>query len=749
MSIIPKIKVGKRKGRNQKMDLSFDCSTTANIGMIQPTMCREMFPGEKFDVKVSSLVRLATLSVPTFGRMSLRHYHTFVPFVDLYQPFDAFLSGQRYSNGSDPGYVSGVPRTSMRDLVTYLVNLYSDVTICPYSDITKPFTITNTNVDSDGNVYTYGPDGDYETYLLALKAAQAYDLAKLQTAWTDITGASRPMFGQASPIIKLFEAYHMNPGSLDGESNGCLMAGSFYGSVESGDTLVISYEGSESTPNMFYNPKLTPITYEGADLITRVRISDAKDYYVLFKFKPILKRFRSIMIGLGYQFTPMGEDVTVNIFKLMAFYKAWFSLFRPNRELAFNDTKCYKFIKWVSDNYSSSLVSVTTTTIFKDFINEMFKQCTYYLPMDYFSMSVVNPQQGNSDSMVSLTTGNSSGGAASFNPASSSYNINTNSNTTLNSFSVGNVQQINPTALKLAQRLLVWTNKNTVIGRSIREYMKVHFGVEDVNPVDSDGVYRIGSSRTNIQISDVMSTAETAEGALGEYAGRGIGFGDSEKFDFTADKFGVWITLSVIVPESGYYQGYMRENRHLSRLEFFNGEFDAMGYQTLERGEIMHDWNCDNYKPGSSTDWNPATALATSAFGFVPRYSEYKVGRNIVNGDLSLVGLYNSMAPYTLDRRFSAGLMAGSKINLLGKLELHPVAPSYVPTAVFDGFRKIDSSDLTGQYNRIFTYGKNDLDHFIIHNVFAVDAYADIKPLSESFETVDGDDDTTIDVTHS
>ena len=81
MSIIPKIKVGMPKKR-EKMNLSFDNSTTANIGTIQPTMCREMVPNESFHVKVASICRLSPLAVPTFGRMSMRHYHTFIPYKE-------------------------------------------------------------------------------------------------------------------------------------------------------------------------------------------------------------------------------------------------------------------------------------------------------------------------------------------------------------------------------------------------------------------------------------------------------------------------------------------------------------------------------------------------------------------------------------------------------------------------------------------------------------------------------------------
>lgn len=88
-----------------------------------------------------------------------------------------------------------------------------------------------------------------------------------------------------------------------------------------------------------------------------------------------------------------------------------------------------------------------------------------------------------------------------------------------------------------------------------------------------------------------MSTADTETAKIGDYAGKGIGYGDSDVTEYTAKEFGCWITLSVIVPESGYYQGYILENKQIGRFSFFHPEFDALGYQVLERGEVQADFN--------------------------------------------------------------------------------------------------------------------------------------------------------------
>lgn len=750
-SLIPKIKVGLGANKREKHNLSFDCSTSANIGSVQPTMCREMAPKSKFKVKVSTLVRLASMPVPTFGRMSLRHYHTFVPCVDLWQPFDAMMSGQHYQGANVATFIpTQVPYFNMTPVMRYALN-FSNVCIAPIDNIDKPYTITSTNVDWAGVVYPVGDgEGEYPTMNAAIRAAQAADLARIQTAWTAVR-QSGYMFGNTG----LSGLFTDGVGSGAADDYGQLILGDYSANVNSNTgTLKLAYLDDSSNANIFPSAaseygSTTTITAEGADLITaHVRTNQAQDYYLLFKFKPVAKRLRTIFIGLGYQFSPYDTE-DFSVLKLLAYYKAWWNLFCPTREKTFVDTNCYRLIKMLSDkNGVNASTGLGDSSFFRNFIDDLAKQCYYFLPQDYFSMSVLQPHNNNQDNSFIMNTGAIVRDTGVL-PSQGEVTVKAQKTaipTTVdaNNASVTASYMTNPMAIRMALRLLTWTNKNTVIGRSVREYLKVHFGVTDVNAIDDGGVYRIGSSRTNVQISDVMSTAETAEASIGDYAGKGIGYGDSEEFDFTADKFGYWITLTAVVPESGYYQGYFKENRHLNRYQFFNPEFDAMGYQVLERGEVMDDYSCD------SPTWKPNSDYKrTYAFGFVPRYSEYKVGRNIVNGDLSLVGLKASMAPYTLDRRISTGGIATTAINTNGSSVRGIVQPDFVPSVVYDNFRRIDPTDHLGQYNRIFNYALNDLDHFIIHNIFDVVGYLPMKSLSESFDTVAADDEGSIDVTHS
>lgn len=722
MSILEKIAVG-IKNRRSGNNLNFDCSTTANIGVVQPTMAKEMVPDETLHVSVASVCRLLALQNPTFGRMSLRHYHTFVPYNRLWRPFDAMLANKPFR--ADLGYGDGTlayfnsTPYFWSDIIAVLVKMYSDVSVYYKSDwnnaIRPGAHIGDINFPSDltqfiDTINNVVPLHSY-FYDLKINSNLSLDAARYFNILPYSEGFGRGLGYNELGVINFGEYYLAYPQT---SSSSAVM------------------------PNVTVNPSnfmqgnlrpspagTTVISKENADLIVQYG-----DFVYMFKYKPILKKVRQIFIGLGYQFNPfLPRDVVFNPFKLYAYYISMFELFNPKREINLQQTACYELTQ-LSDSYAINLDDDDYyVSLFRDFILKNLLPSTYYLPMDYFSASthLAELEQNNFGVSTVLNSTNP--------PVTQQVMQQTTGGIPT---PAGNVN--NPLVIKLAQTLWKYSNKNTVIGRSVRDYLHVHFGITDVSDDNSSPLRIIGSSRVNLDIHPLLSMSDTVDGekgsALGSLAGSGEGSSKSETFDFKADTFGVWLTLTVVVPESGMYQGYLRENRHIQRNDFFNRDFDALGYQVVERGEVSSDYTAkgDYFDPSTAIQYN-------TGFGLLPRYSEYKTSQNIVNGDLSLRGLRNSMSSFTLDRRFPT-----ENLKPMSENSYDVISPSYVPRLVFDGFRAIDQADIVGDYNRIFTYMGNDFDHFIIHNVFNVRAVAPWKPLSSSFDTFDDDDDTSIKV---
>lgn len=718
MSFIPKINIGVSK-KKERHNWNFDSSTTANIGQVQPTMCRELIPGESVNVKTKSFVRLAPVAVPTFGRMSLRNFHCFIPYMELWDRFDNMLSAQKVAHVNGTSYV---PEMSyFQTLSAKVIFNFSDFTI--YKPVSS---LINENTSYEEN----------------------YEMVD-QTDWTDLSIINNILYdiytngiGSQSSFYPNDESFIYRDLGVNPDGSGHFVTANKYASVNSVDMQVATTASSgyaELHDNNYGNGYvIEPVTFEACDYSVKFTSqSQGTDLIILFRLKPIAKRFRALMLGLGYSFTPFiasGEQYSP--FKLMAYFKAFFSLFAPIREQNFDGTKCAALMQYLHDSTNLNLDGLQ---VWHEFIEELL-DCSYYLPVDYFSMATSTVQQSISDIDISLNSpigllqdtftlrNQSNSNTASYGSASGK------------AFGVPNssvYNSLNPLFIKVAQRFLSYANKNTVIGRSVREYLKSHYGYVDDDVRKVNGVELVGTSRTEVQISEVLSTASVPSGSeLGDYAGRGTGYNDSDKFNYSTDKFGVYLVLSVLVPESGYNQGYLRENRQLDRYDFPIQDFDALGYQTLEVGEVM-----DAYTSNISSNLDADSYNPLSTFGFVPRYSHHKVARNIVNGDLSLPSLENSYDAYTFDRKFPTHVDYAA-----------PIVKRYadfMPTVVYDGFRKIDTTDKFGNYNRIFNYTGVDRDHFIIHQVFDISLMSDLKSLSNSFDTYGAEDDTSTEVAHS
>lgn len=859
-SLIPQIKISSRKKRD-KVDLSFDNSTTLGFGHIQPTMCREMIPGSNFKVKVGSFVRLSPLVLPTFGRMSLVHKHVFVPISSLWEPFDSFLAGQPYVGEGVSSIFTKTPYFNLAAAVQHIITNYSDVTIyTPNPDPTTgnpwiPVSMNPVEYSSfNGSISTANeetnriPTYDYAAYQTALAAVyneaqtkyangdfgtvgtdeaiaaksawidshhpsmddyvtwsistsvvpdSAYsfsvpgnvptgfdpDISGIQQAWTDLVVGGADLFGNATTVSLFNLSSSTNPTGIANDGLGTILLGGYYIEASKTSTLLSIRTESNLVGNVvpvgdtvsgsIPASELGLIDYRNCDFFTEIT-KGGRTYGIAFRLKPVAKRIRSIFIGLGYQFNPFNTN-DFSPFKLLAFYKAWFDLFRPKRELSFSQTNAYKVMLGTRKATALSLTGGVLAANWNAFLVDL-GECYYYLPQDYFGMSVLRPMDNyqtngassptplnvrlssfDGDVLTASQTGIPTDGSAPEMRATNRGNNPALPGGYAVTIPVQNPAQPNATnfsgisaqAVQMALKMLKFVNKNTVVGRSVYDYLKAHFGIS-VDDADGTGkIIFIGDDDIQIQISDVMSTAATSEARIGEYAGKGIGYGDSNNYDFTAKEFGYWITLSAIIPKSGYFQGYLRENRHLERFDFFHPEFDALGYQILERGEVMDDYT---HKFASFNPVEGQGYTRKAGFGFVPRYSEYKVGRNIVNGDMSLNSLDNSMAGYYLDRRFPRFDENAYSYEDANQV-VHPLyqlaAPSFKPSIVFDNFRRIDPSDRLGNYGRIFAGDAVMLDPFIVHNVFKVDSYLPAKSLSESFDTIESDETGVTEITHS
>lgn len=161
--------------------------------------------------------------------------------------------------------------------------------------------------------------------------------------------------------------------------------------------------------------------------------------------------------------------------------------------------------------------------------------------------------------------------------------------------------------LRIAFRLQEWLEKNARGGTRYSELIRSHFGVISPDARLQRPEYITGT-KTPIQISEVLSTAETATLPQGNFAGHGITFTDGNPGKYYATEHGYIIGIMSVMPVTGYFQGIPR---HFKRLvdptEYYWPSFANIGEQEIKNHEIY-----------------AYTGSSNETFGYTPRYQEYK-----------------------------------------------------------------------------------------------------------------------------
>lgn len=690
---ISKIKIGQSASR-YKHDVGCDIHSTLNFKFVQPTYMLPMDGGNRINMRLRQLVRLAPLPVPSFARMRVENRGYFIPASDVMPGFEA-MRAHLQVNTSDSQYIPNTVTTvSPKFLLLYILSKHS---------IMACFRQSSGQIDA--------------------------------TAWT----------------VTRYELTASGTNSVDNNWN------AFIDSL--GKPSKFTYSNFHTNDIIADNE----LSLDGADFvyIDRTLSNGASTLADTFAFKltPRGKALYSIFSGLGYNLD-WYNDNEVSALPILAFYKGYFDLFAPKRVLTWSDTDCYALINYMYEyGKTVSSMTVNASSSSNNFVTpflEELAECYVTQQDDFVSVHRATPYSDvnvtdvdgrlNVPHYAQAGVGDPAPSLDSFHQGGSSPNDNsalTNSNQG-QEVSVDTTYNLTYSRLKVLERLSKFVSKNSVIGRKIDSYIRAHYDSEVLTSFfrNSKFVFQFTS---DCSINDVMSTAQTltANGGenLGAYAGKGIGFGD-DKVNFEAPAFGFFIIFTNVAPKTGYYQGDDPTLYGVDRWTLPNTEFDALGME-LTPLSCVHSSNgvCDK---------TVNKDLTGKSFGYIPRYSGFKVHKDVVAGDMALRSSQASYAPYHLERILQPCILRtnqdGSLSEVTESLPLASISWRY-PTRY----------NWLGDFNRLFYNDpflqEIDLSHpsavmngaaasvpadnFLIQCALDCDLYSALRPLSESFDTVD------------
>nr|WCD56427.1 MAG: major capsid protein [Microviridae sp.] len=435
-------------------------------------------------------------------------------------------------------------------------------------------------------------------------------------------------------------------------------------------------------------------------------IKPSSSTFAKYKFTNAGRNFMAILNGLGYRLNFDDSDMTeFNLLPLLAYYKIYFDHFVPLRYKPSHTLRSVfsrANMDWSS--FAGDLQSQLQVPCYSYFNDDIFVNAwdNPMGPKTSTSLDGINDPRAFKDSSYDL----------SFVSATSGYGASINQGPD----TITNGDGVSAFLINACLKAQNWLyRKGLTSNSSYLTDILSQFGVKPRECCDGISVF-LGKTVQPIQISDVMSTAssdtDNPNNLLGSYAGKGISYGDGTIHCECSD-YGVLIVLTEISPKNPqYFQGYNRQLRHINYLDFYTPDFEKLGTQPIENGEIYHDYPDGRSSVTARNNQVPG-ALSNGVFGFAPRYYEYKVGSDKVLGDFNVKSLNTGLDAYYLARTFGTfDRMPGFGLN--------------------QSFMSKQGDSQYNDFNRIFAYmGTDDVngaDHFYCY--YTIHAHLESKMCS-------------------
>lgn len=528
-----------------------------------------------------------------------------------------------------------------------------------------------------------------------------------------------------------------------------LALGMFYAYLGIGSSPSKDYMKLSAEQDATHYPSVGFVSFLGSDYIVPVfntlDSSVTPKWFICFKYSNFARRLRKQFVGLGYGLQ-LEDNTDISFAPLLAYFKSYFDTFGLTRVKAFESTSCYELIRFISNyqiDYGLGMFTQLDPSLdnrhkaFRIFLQDLAS--VYYTDSDNFISAHRQRPNNDATAPVSGKTLLEANGATS-------QEIVSNNSLLYQPEVKTEVQSSNAfltqLSLDLLKRVTRFVAKDSAIGYRISDWVRVHYGADVVNTLFEESNF-ISSTTSPIDISDVFSTSDTANVGvehkgeyLGAYAGKGIGFNKSG-CSFHARHHGYLFMFSVIVPQIRDFVGTDPTLYAIDKDTIPVADFDALGMEVTPRGALIGD-NFIASKRGDFTN---------KSFGFIPRYSGFKVKKDVVNGDMYLGYFKRDLQPYYLDR-----LPYNNFIK-----DVHQTgSSSYTIDGLYFGsspnsstsWQILDSKTNIGNFNRLF-YDEGDIssefnnpENFIVQTVFDFKVKNFLKPISESYETYDESTDS-------
>lgn len=232
-----------------------------------------------------------------------------------------------------------------------------------------------------------------------------------------------------------------------------------------------------------------------------------------------------------------------------------------------------------------------------------------------------------------------------------------------------------------------------------------HYGF-DVPKGRGDKVEFLGGFTANINISEVITTADTDRGFAGQIYGNGVGSLETrDDIEFTAKEHGIIMCIASVVPELDYSaEGLEAFNAKFMRGDYFHPELQDLGLQPVFGYELNNYWHgrvtgtmYPSYAAAKAgigaftATFQEAVNLRGAVLGFNPRYYEYKASYDRLHGEYRNGRSLAMWSASNLLAHKASGLMVNT-------LKINPKSLDRIFAIAYDGTEMSDQFQVACQF---------------------------------------------------
>lgn len=369
---------------------------------------------------------------------------------------------------------------------------------------------------------------------------------------------------------------------------------------------------------------------------------------------------------------PFNVNLQLSPFPLLAYQRIYNDFFRftqweNSQPSSFNIDFMTGFSGSVFNPWDTALSGPNTSDFFKYYNMFDLRYCNYNKDLLFGLL----PQQQLGETSVALLSGTLQAGSGVGSVQNSNITFATQPSPGSNNkvfvrmdINSSNTAGIDILALRQAEFLQKWKEVAQSAGKTYREQVKAHWGVDVPVTSTHEPIY-LGGTATSLNVGEVINNNITGDNAA-DIAGKGT-FVQNGVIEFeTKGEYGILMCIYHAVPQIDYISSNVDiDLTKVKATDWAIPEFDKIGMQSVPLSAFV----LDNKDKFTSTNSAP---LDNIAVGYAPRYVEYKtsldrsmgafastlqswiIGQNSkqliarIYGNDSPTGIYGSSVNYSL-----------------------------------------------------------------------------------------------------